>query len=84
MTVLKQLRPCFQDFANKYLSKEEQLELRNAALQATASGATNINVREVILRHLNAMLTPEEKREIAARMKELKKDFGDEAFLGQD
>ena len=71
----------FQKFANKYLSKEEQREIRATADEAKIKGASVEEVRGVVTRRLNAMLTPEEKREIAEEMDELNRQFGDSAFF---
>uniref|UniRef100_A0A0N5AA52 DUF148 domain-containing protein n=1 Tax=Syphacia muris TaxID=451379 RepID=A0A0N5AA52_9BILA len=67
-------------FADRYLSKSEQLRLRQLADQSRQSGASDAKVRQVISRYLNSVLTPNEKRSIASQAQILKQEFNDSIF----
>ncbi|VDM50132.1 unnamed protein product [Toxocara canis] len=63
------------------MTKKQQHQLHVAVTEARNSGSDRDEVRRVVLRFLNSVLTAQQKKEISARKEELHREFSDDAVL---
>ncbi|VDK51073.1 unnamed protein product [Anisakis simplex] len=68
-------------FADEYLTKKQQHEMKQLVREARSSGADLDEVRRVVLRYINSVLTKQQKKQITANSEQLKREFSDDSLI---